>query len=244
MEIDLDRRAGLPEETPHFSVEAYGSSASKEAQLLESAYLDFLDVTSVSEFQPPYKIRVLIFADANEYHLKVGKNRRLTTSGVRTIATFEQKMLSPLVVTAASDLLFDTLFDWKTNPSELWVKRGISEQILAQLSGADPDKAREDWRSILKNTGPMPLDTLVKGPGGDDLRPAFRTTTASLVAFLRDWGGRLNFAFFLKGLKDGLSTDDALARAYPGKIRTLSELYGLWLDQDVGALRTPAPIQK
>ena len=241
LELDLDKRAGLPEETLHFTVESYGSSASRQSQLLESVFLDFLEITGLSQFQPPYKIRVLIFADAKEYHLKLGKNRGAVTNGIRTISTFEQKQLGQLLVTAGSDLLFETFMDWNAPKNETWIKRGISQQVMVRRSGADPEKVRENWRARIKETGPLPLPALVAGPNGNQ---NFLTTSASLVAFLLDWGGRLNFAFFLKDLKEGQSINDALAYAYPGKLRSLHELYEVWLQQDIGTLKRPAQNQR
>ena len=126
--------------------------------------------------------------------------------------------------------------------------------VVLRRSGEDLVEERQKWRTFLRKESPVTLDVLlgeerpkraereksrekekVRLNERDKERKRFQMTATSLVNFLREWGGALNFSFFMKSLKEGATLDDAIAKAYPGKVRTMEELYDFWRAQELGS---------
>lgn len=262
-ELRLEPKAGLPQQTIHFTVEGYGTTANNKAQLLETIYQDFLAVTGLTTLEMPEKVRVLIFENQKEFKAKMRGSRKAAAVGDHTLATFEQPTLDRVLVTNLSDMLLEVYLGRPPEKDLRWLKRGISEALMVRGSGEDATEARERWRNHLKNFRPVTLEQLVGGEalnseedataptdlrkrrtGKDSPAKRFQVSSTSLVMFLSEWGGRLNFAFFLAQLRGRKTLDDAIAASFPGKFRNMTELYNFWLVQEVGDLKNPAPNRK
>ncbi len=259
----MELKAGLPQQTTHFTVEAYGTTANNKAQLLEAAFQDFLAITGLTSLDLREKIHVLIFENQKEFRTKLRGSRRDSAVGGHTLATFEQDKLDRVLVTNLSNMLLEAYFGRTLDNDSRWLRRGISEALMVRESGEDQAEARTRWKEYLKNHRPVSLEQLVgaerlnsdedttwqpefhkRKTGKDSPSKRFQVSATSLVMFVSDWGGRLNFAFFLAQLRGRKTLDDAIASSFPGKFRNMNELYNFWLVQEVGEVKTPAPNRK
>jgi hypothetical protein len=256
-DVRLEPKAGLPEQTAHFTVEAYGTRAPKTVQLVESVFSDFLDITGIYNFYMPKKIRVVVFENEREFRAKTNGGRSRIVVAEDLVATYEQEKVERLLTIGLASVLFDKYIGHKPASEERWLRRGIVECVVFRRAGTSFDELRERWRSHLKKDGPGSLPqilgkeqedeneagTAVGGTKrrGGNLQRRLQLSSASLVAFLGSWGGKLNFSFLLSELRDGRSLDQAVAKAYAGKFRNFEELYNYWLVNEVGSL-TPKPV--
>lgn len=258
--IRVEPKAGLPQNTVHFTVEAYGTRATKAAQLLEGTYLDFIDATGLANLTQSRKIRVVIFENRKEFRSKT-KGRHNAMVLDNAVVTFEQEKIDRVLMAQTAGLLFDEYLGRKPAHDERWLRQGIVETVIARRGGADIEEARDQWRTLLRRDQPASLAALIgkeKIDADEDDRPEpaagerkrrpgagnqrrYQVTAASLVAFLGTWGGRLNLAFLLAELRDQKSLDQALAKAYPGKFRNFEELYGFWLADEIGGIQPRLP---
>jgi hypothetical protein len=273
MELRLEPKAGLPEQTVHFTIEAYGSRSAKAAQLLESTYLDFIDTTGLANFSLPRKIRVLIFENQKEFRSKTkGSGDKLITKNGALI-TFEQDKIDGILAANVAGLMFDEYMGRKPATEERWLRRGIVEAVVARRGGTDVQASRDHWRKLVKRDRPATMAQMLgkesrepevvnRAVPSTDQRRAhgggprhLQASSASLVTFLGTWGGRLNLAYLLSELRAQRTLDQALAKAYPGKFRNFEELYNFWLVDEIGEfgskdvkapkeIKTPGRIRK
>jgi hypothetical protein len=251
----LEPKAGLPEQTAHFTVEAYGTRAPKTAQLVESVFSDFLDITGISGFNMPKKIRIVVFENKKEFRAKTGAGRSDVFASEDMVATYEQEKVERVLTNGLAGVLFDKYLGHQPASEERWLRRGVMMGVVFRRDGTNIDEIRERWRSLLKKEGPASLAEILgkekdeepaanvggrKGRGGP-LHRRLLVSSASLVTFLGSWGGKLSFSFLLSELREGRTLDQAMAKAYAGKFRNFEEFYNYWLVNEIGEL-TPEPV--
>jgi hypothetical protein len=131
-------------------------------------------------------------------------------------------------------------------PGQRWLRVGITETVALGHSPDAAEAIRQHWRATIRKDHPADPDFLLGSvPSTSPLaQRRLRADSLSLINFLSDWGGRLNFAYLLAQLRAGKPIDEAIDRAYPGKLRSFDELYRFWLENEIGEIKTPAPTRK
>jgi hypothetical protein len=113
-----------------------------------------------------------------------------------------------------------------------WLNEGLAMYIDAHFESRRRfDDVASEWRERLRAEPLMTLDAILAFKPYSEKDRSVRlwyATAADFTSFLIRNGGAFNFSLFLKELKNGTPIDQALSSAYPGKYRSLQELYAVW----------------
>lgn len=227
-----DPGAGLPLTTLHFVVEGYGAVVQEKAQVLEKIFNEIVNQTALYSFKPEENYRVVIYRTPQEFRSKTGQPG--WSGGMKTgrgVFTFEQDNVDAVLAHEITHIIFGEFLE-KEEVNYRWLNEGLAMYIDAHFdAGRRYDDIEEEWLGRLRAEPLMSLDDILAFKPYSEKDRAVRlwySTVAHFTAFLIKNGGAFNFSLFLKALKEGAAVDQALMQAYPGKYRTLEELYAVW----------------
>ncbi len=228
-----DAGSGLPLTTLHFTIEGYGSIVQEKAQVVEKIFSEVTNQTALYSFKPEENYRIVIYRSQQEFRDKTDQPE--WSGGMkfgRGVFTFEQGDVDSVLAHEITHIIFGEFMGEEGNKHR-WLNEGLAMYIDAHFEPRRRfDDVQSDWRGRLRAEPPlMPLDDILSFKPYSEKDRAVRlwySTVADFTTYLIKNGGAFNFSLFLKELKNGLPADQALMAAYPGKFRSLDELYAVW----------------
>jgi hypothetical protein len=210
----------------HFRVFAYGSDRSRLiAEHCERLYSKIMSDTALYSFLPKEPYRVTIYGGRGEF---LDKTKMPDWSGGLSIGSriyaFEGRELPGTLAHEMTHLIFGEYLG-RDDLSLRWVNEGLAvyeEQEALAAAGFATD------------TGPARVlsfqEMLLLAPIGEDRRDvsAWYRQVGSVVRFMIERGGRVGFGQFMRALKDGQRTDDAVRTGFPGVWNGLDDLERAW----------------
>jgi len=229
---DLD--SGVTEQQSlHFQVRAYGNGkAMQTADLAETAYQRLMVDTGLSSFRPlAGRYKIVVYANADEYHKKTGQPG--WSSGVAvggSIYSYEGGHLDGMLSHELTSLIF---YDYMghINIDHHWISEGLAvyeESKAGQSASGGVAPPMPVWP---QGWQPLPMDSIihmVPASDRDRVLSAWHLQAESLVRFMIERGGRIGFGQFLGDLRQDAAFDKAVADAFSGTWRDLSDLYASW----------------
>jgi hypothetical protein len=228
-----DPGSGLPLTTLHFTVEGYGATVQDKAQVVEKIFGEIVNQTALYSFKPQENYRVVIYQSKEEFQRKTGQPD--WSGGMKTgrgVFTYEQDDVDSVLAHEITHIIFGEFMEAEESKHR-WLNEGLAMYIDAHFEhNRRYDDIEGEWVARMRAEPPlMRLDDILSFKPYSEQDRAVRlwySTSADFTAFLIKNGGAFNFSLFLKALKEGAPIDQALMQAYPGKYRTLAELYAVW----------------
>lgn len=227
-----DPGSGLPLSTLHFTIEGYGAIVQEKAQTLETIFSEIMNQTALYSFKPKENYRVVIYLTKEEFQRKTGQPD--WSGGMKTgrgVFTYEQDGVDSVLAHEMTHIIFGEFMEAEGN-NHRWLNEGLAMYIDAHFESRRRfDDVASEWRERLRAEPLMTLDAILAFKPYSEKDRSVRlwyATAADFTSFLIRNGGAFNFSLFLKELKNGTPIDQALSSAYPGKYRSLQELYAVW----------------
>ncbi len=235
--------APRPIRSQHFIVDTF-NQGSDRADILESVFTAFIDVTNTREDALPPLIRVDIFPDEAEFRKKLKMPGGQARTSADHIETYEQGAVNNVLVQEAASALFLAASGSQRSRNVAWLRAGVGSSVMDKMARVDAQDSRRRAKALLTRSQPIDFETLVgrEELGGDAGRQErFRATSASLVAYMNRQDRGLGLKSLLSSLGEGRGLDDAVSSAYAGRYRSMDELYDRWLTDEMGMTRPPPP---
>lgn len=228
----VDAGSGLPFTSLHFVVEGYGAMPIDKSQTLEKIFTTVMDKTALYSFKPKENYRAVIYRTQEEYRAKTGQPE--WSGGMklgRGVFTFEQYDVDSVLAHEITHIIFGEFMEGQEQKYR-WLNEGLAMYIEAHFEpGKQVNDIQAAWVSRMREVPILTLDEILRfKPYSEKARDVelWYATVADFTAFLIQNGGAFNFSLFLKQLREGGSVDQALTQAYPGKYRSMEELYAVW----------------
>ena len=212
----------------HFVLTAYGEAAQKLSESAEAGFTQLTQDAGIVTFLPLKPYKVVVYGSLEEYKRKTGMAE--WSAGVVTqdgIYTYETDRAAGVLAHLTTEAVVLEYLNGRLTDQQRWVYLGLATYEEFKLLGRRP---YDGFRPLLSSS-PIPLDQLQNMAPVDERE--YETTVwygeaNGMVRWLIERGGKVNFAAFLGGLRDGLNFDAAVAAAYPGTWRTLADVYNDW----------------
>ncbi|MHB0996999.1 MAG: peptidase MA family metallohydrolase [Elusimicrobiales bacterium] len=219
-------------ETAHFKVQAYGSeAAAAHAAALENNYTRIMQDLGLYSFVPARPYNVTVYLDAAEYRAKSGMPEWSGGAAYgNALLLFEGENLAAVMAHEMTHLVFNEFMGLSQAQALRWLNEGAA----VYQEGRSNTASASYYDGLLKNLvvrNPIPFSQMVNLAPQSENRAgveAWYAQAGSVVSFLVRQGGSFNFSLFLGRLKGGADTDRALAEAYPGVWKNLSDVEKAW----------------
>ncbi len=227
-------------ETSRFLVRAYSSeTAQAYASFCEDSYVRLMSDLGLYSFAPSSPYNIVVYADKAEF---LAKTKQPEWSGGvaygNAIHVYENASARGVIAHEIAHLVFKEFMGSSDFSQLAWLNEGIAvhAEKAALPASADAYAARV---AELVRPSPLSFTALAAMPpgagqsrqGGDKSGTSVEKWYAqagSLVTFMIRAGGNFNFYLFLRKLKEGLPPDSAVAEAFAGSWRDLSDVYAAW----------------
>jgi len=212
----------------HFRVSSYGIGKTRDvSELCERLYQRIMGDTALYSFMPRGLYNVFVYGSKEEYQRKSGMPEWSGGASVgNSIYAFDSRGFPGILAHEMTHLVFHE-FMGSSDPLHRWVNEGLAvyEEQEALLSigvaRAPPPSRMLPFREMI-HLAPLGESGTVAGD--------WYTQVGGVVRFMIERGGRVGFGEFLKGLRRGLSVDDAVRGGFPGVWGGLSDLENAWRD--------------
>ncbi len=221
------------EETAHFALNMYSSAnTALYPAMCEADYTRIMQDLGLYSFVPARPYNVVIYRDAQEYRTKTGQP---DWSGGATygnaLLLFEGDGLKASMSHEMTHLVFNEFMGLSQSAELRWLNEGVAvyeETRSNQVSASYYTALTAE--TIAPN--PIPFSQMVNlAPQNESRHNVDRwyTQVGSVAGFMIRRGGSFNFSVFLSKLRDGASMDSAIAGAYTGSWKKLSDVENSWL---------------
>lgn len=220
------------EETAHFRLASYSSSAAAEyAALCEENYSRIMQDLGIYSFVPARPYNVTVYRDAAEYRAKTGQPDWSGGAAYgNALLLFEGPGLRSTMAHEMAHLIFNEYMGLSQAPRLRWLNEGAavySESRSGQEAAAF--YSGKVYSEVAPN--PIPFSLMVElAPQGESLKNVDRwyAQVGSVTGFMIRSGGSFNFSIMLSRLRDGASLDAAIAGAY-ANWKSFSDVEKAWL---------------
>ncbi len=238
-------------ETAHFLVKAYlTETAVAYSVVCEQNYGRIMSDLGLYSFAPAKPYNIVVYRDAAEFLKKTGQPR--WSGGMaygNAILVYESEGAAAILAHEMTHLIFNEFMGLNNSADFKWINEGIAVYEENRASAAS--RAAYSRRvtelvtpnpipfSQLVNLAPPGLSTDAPGHGTADSAAAdpavnsaverWYAQAGSVASFLINEGGTLGFSIFIARLKAGDTPDAAIAAAFPGLWRNMSDAEKAWL---------------
>jgi len=226
---------GSEVDSQHFRIHAYSQQdASKISLDAESDYNRITSDTNLFSFSPAVPYEIFVYGSQDEFMKKTGEPQ--WANGIcigKSMYVFSSPYLNLTVSHQLTHLIFVEFMGSQGQvPDYLWVNEGLAvyEEIKAATVNGAPNMYAGIDATLRQQ--PIPIDQLVHlAPSTEkdyQVSPWY-AESESIVNYIINRGGNAGFASFLGNLRNGQTTDAAVASAYTGVWTNLNGVYQSWL---------------
>ncbi len=232
----------------HLRVLAYGPENARQiSEQAEASYSRIMVDTNLFSFHPSELYQIVVYASADEYRAKT--RMPFWSGGVtvrNSIYTFQGPGLQQTVAHEMTHVIFHEFMGDAIvqNNDYRWINEGLAvyEQQKAAVAGGFQGDIFGSVRPLVR-AQPLTMDVIVHFvPGGpqedtinqqeqDKIRQQvtiWYAQSEGMIRHMLERGGTLGFSTLLTTIRDGGTTDQALAQAYGGTFNGLNGFYQSW----------------
>lgn len=216
----------------HFKV--FGSDRAVLETLLTRAevfYERLMHDTGLYSFRPQEPYRIIVY-DSHD-HYRQATRQPSWSGGVavgNTIGLYAHPNWEPVLAHEMTHVIFYEFMGSEASRWR-WINEGLAMMQERQtLDTANQDHLKNYWRSVLRQQA-MPMNQVTAfTPYTENERDVnlWYNQVESVIEFLIERGGRLNFAQFLERLRSTKDLDTSLSYAFSSKFPNLETLEKTW----------------
>lgn len=228
--LDVDSHE---QQSMHFLARAYGNGkAIQAADLAEVVYQRIMVDTGLGSTQPLSGVyKLLIYANAEEYHRKTGQPPwSLCVCVDKSIFSYAGAHLDGALSYELTRLIFSE-YVGHADPDHRWLSEGLAayeESKAGQPASGGAAPTQSPWP---RGWQPLTLDFMLHMPPASERDRATNVwyiQAVSMVRFMIERGGRIGFSQFLSDLRLNYPFDKAVGDAFPGAWKDLANFYSAW----------------
>ena len=228
--LDVDAHE---QQSMHFLARAYGNGkAMQAADLAETVYQRIMVDTGLGSSRPLSSVyKLLVYANADEYHKKTGQpgwSGGVCVNG--SIFVYEGPQLDGVLSYEMTRLVFSEYIG-RVDPDHHWLSEGLSvyeESKAGQPASGGAAPTQAPWT---RGWQPLTLDFMLHMPPASERERAtnvWYVQAGSMVRFMIERGGRIGFSQFLSDLRQNYTLDKAIGDAFSGTWKDLAGFYSAW----------------